>query len=157
MPSVMTFSVAVPGGFMIPTALPFQPIRSGLYTSEELCKRIDLRDPLSFTRTTGARGCRRRRCRGSTRRFTERSRPGATGRSRASIPMGEHPYVYLEGIVLKRSWAGEARNVSLLVAIGVNGEGYREILGICEGAKEDKAGWSGSSGISRDAASRASS
>ena len=37
---------------------------------------------------------------------------------------------------------GEVRNVSLLVAIGVNHEGYREILGICEGAKEDKAGWS---------------
>jgi putative transposase len=55
---------------------------------------------------------------------------------------GEHPYVYLDGIVLKRSWAGEVRNVSLLVAIAVNGEGYREILGICEGAKEDKAGWS---------------
>ena len=35
--------------------------------------------------------------------------------------------------MLKRSWAGEVRNVSLLVAIGVNGEGYREILGICEG------------------------
>ena len=44
--------------------------------------------------------------------------------------------------MLKRSWAGEVRNVSLLVAIGVNSEGYREILGICEGAKEDKAGWS---------------
>ena len=56
---------------------------------------------------------------------------------------GEHPYVYRDGIVLKRSWAGEVRDVSLLVAIGVNGEGYREILGICEGAKEDKAGWSG--------------
>ncbi len=54
---------------------------------------------------------------------------------------GEHPYVYLDGIVLKRSWAGEVRNVSLLVAIGVNHQGYREILGICEGAKEDKAGW----------------
>ena len=27
---------------------------------------------------------------------------------------GEHPYVYLEGIVLKRSWAGEVRNVSVL-------------------------------------------
>jgi putative transposase len=38
--------------------------------------------------------------------------------------------------------AGEVRNVSLLVAIGVNAEGYREILGICEGAKEDKSGWS---------------
>ena len=55
---------------------------------------------------------------------------------------GEHPYVYLDGIVLKRSWAGEVRNISLLVAISVNSEGYREILGICEGAKEDKAGWS---------------
>ena len=55
---------------------------------------------------------------------------------------GEHPYVYLDGIVLKRSWAGEVRNVSLLVAIGVNSGGYREILGICEGAKEEKAGWS---------------
>src|SRR5262249_8732069 len=48
----------------------------------------------------------------------------------------------LDGIVLKRSWAGEVRNVSLLVAIGVNESGYREILGICEGAKEDKTGWS---------------
>jgi putative transposase len=56
---------------------------------------------------------------------------------------GEHPYVYLDGIVLKRTWAGEVRNVSLLVAIGVNADGYREILGISEGAKEDKAGWSG--------------
>jgi transposase-like protein len=36
---------------------------------------------------------------------------------------GEHPYVYLDGIVLKRSWAGEVRNVSLLVAIAVNSEG----------------------------------
>ena len=55
---------------------------------------------------------------------------------------GEHPYVYLDGIVMKRSWAGEVRNISLLVAIAVNGEGFREILGIVEGAKEDKAGWS---------------
>lgn len=29
-----------------------------------------------------------------------------------------------------------------LVAIGVNAEGFREILGICEGVKEDKSGWS---------------
>lgn len=56
---------------------------------------------------------------------------------------GTHPYVYLDGVVLKRSWAGEVRNVALLVAIGVSAEGFREILGIREGAKEDKAGWSG--------------
>jgi putative transposase len=47
---------------------------------------------------------------------------------------------YLDGIVLKRTWAGEVRNVSLLVASAVNSEGFREILGICEGAKEDKSG-----------------
>ncbi len=55
---------------------------------------------------------------------------------------GEYPYVYLDGIVLKRSWAGEISNVSVLVAIGVNSEGYRKILGVVEGHKEDKAGWS---------------
>ena len=55
---------------------------------------------------------------------------------------GEHPYLYLDGIVMKRAWAGEVRNVSLLVASAVNSEGFREILGICEGAKEDKSGWS---------------
>ena len=36
---------------------------------------------------------------------------------------------------MKRTWAGDVRNVSLLVASAVNAEGYREILGICEGAK----------------------
>ncbi len=55
---------------------------------------------------------------------------------------GKQPYLYLDGIVMKRTWAGEVRNVSLLVASAVNSEGYREILGICEGAKEDKSGWS---------------
>jgi putative transposase len=56
---------------------------------------------------------------------------------------GEYPYVYLDGIVLKRSWAGEVRNVSVLVAIGVGADGYRSILGVAEGHKEDKSGWSG--------------
>jgi putative transposase len=60
-----------------------------------------------------------------------------------SQPIGESfPYVYLDGVVLKRSWAGEVSNVSVLVAIGVSESGYRKILGIAEGAKEDKAGWS---------------
>jgi putative transposase len=56
---------------------------------------------------------------------------------------GEYPYVYLDGIVLKRSWAGEIRNVSVLVAIGVGEDGFRKVLGIAEGHKEDKGGWSG--------------
>lgn len=43
--------------------------------------------------------------------------------------------------MLKRSCAGEVKSVSVLVAISVNREGFREILGVAEGAKEDKAGW----------------
>ena len=56
---------------------------------------------------------------------------------------GRFPYVYLDGIVLKRTWAERVRNISVLVAIGVDAEGYRKVLGVREGAKEDKAGWSG--------------
>jgi len=55
---------------------------------------------------------------------------------------GSYAYVYLDGVVLKRSWGGEVRNISVLVAIGVDQDGYRTILGVAEGAKEDKAGWS---------------
>ena len=54
----------------------------------------------------------------------------------------EYPYVYLDGVVLKKSWGGEVKNISVLVAIGVNSEGFRDIIGVCEGMKEDKAGWS---------------
>ena len=54
---------------------------------------------------------------------------------------GEYAYVYVDGIYLKRSWGGEVRNVSILVAIGVNSAGYREILGAAEGMKEDHESW----------------
>ena len=56
---------------------------------------------------------------------------------------GSFAYVYLDGIVLKRSWGGEIKNVSVLAAIGVDGDGFRRILGVSEGHKEDKAGWLG--------------
>jgi len=52
-----------------------------------------------------------------------------------------HPYVYLDGIRLKRSWGGEVHNVAVLVAIGVADDGYREILGVAEGSKEDHESW----------------
>jgi transposase-like protein len=73
----------------------------------------------------------------------------------------DFPCVFLDGLWLKRSftprtktcgvltlwvggprgWGGELRNVSVLVAIGVSQSGYREILGVSEGAKEDAASW----------------
>jgi transposase-like protein len=55
--------------------------------------------------------------------------------------VGDFPYVFLDGIWLKRSWGGEVKNVSVLVAIGVAQSGYREILAVSEGAKEDTASW----------------
>jgi len=56
---------------------------------------------------------------------------------------GEFPYVYLDGVILKRSWAGEVRKVSVLIAIGVASDGFRQILGVAEGEKEDLEGWRG--------------
>lgn len=57
-------------------------------------------------------------------------------------PLKSHySYVYLDGIWLKRTWGGEVQNVSVLVAIAVNDEGFREIIGVAEGTKEDKESW----------------
>ena len=54
---------------------------------------------------------------------------------------GRYPYVYVDGIYLKRNWGGEFENVSILVAIGVDEDGYREIIGAAEGMKEDGESW----------------
>ena len=54
---------------------------------------------------------------------------------------GKYPYVYVDGISLKRNWGGEFENVSILAAIGVNEDGYREIIGAAEGMKEDAESW----------------
>ena len=54
---------------------------------------------------------------------------------------GKYPYVYLDGIYLKRNWGGEYENVAILIAMAVNEEGYREVIGASEGMKEDKTSW----------------
>ena len=54
---------------------------------------------------------------------------------------GRYPYVYVDGIYLRRNWGGEFENVAILVAIAVNEDGYREVLGAAEGMKEDKSSW----------------
>lgn len=56
---------------------------------------------------------------------------------------GQHPYVYLDGLWLKRTWGEEVRQVAVLIAIGVNADGFREILGVAEGMKEDGESWRG--------------
>jgi transposase-like protein len=54
---------------------------------------------------------------------------------------GEHAYVYMDGIWLKRSWGGEVKNIAILVAVGVDQDGFRQVLGVMEGMKEDKDSW----------------
>ena len=51
----------------------------------------------------------------------------------------EYPYVFMDGVWHKRSWGGGVENVSVLVAIGVDADGRREVIGVAEGMKEDKA------------------
>ena len=53
----------------------------------------------------------------------------------------EYPYVFMDGVWHKRSWGGHVENVSVLVAIGVNAEGHREVIGVAEGMKEDRDSW----------------
>ena len=52
-----------------------------------------------------------------------------------------YPYVYLDGIYLKRNWGGSYENVAVLVAMAVNSDGQREVIGAAEGMKEDKESW----------------
>ena len=47
----------------------------------------------------------------------------------------------MDGVWHKRSWGGSVENVSVLVAIGVDDTGHREVIGVAEGMKEDKASW----------------
>jgi len=48
-----------------------------------------------------------------------------------------HPFVYFEGIWLKRGKAGEVENISVPVDIRVDETGYRKIPRVAKGAKED--------------------
>lgn len=54
-----------------------------------------------------------------------------------------YPYVYLDGIYLKRNWGGSYENVAILVAMAVNEDCQREVIGAAEGMKEDAASWRG--------------
>ena len=53
----------------------------------------------------------------------------------------EYPCVYVDGIYLKRSWGGSYENVAVMVAIDVNEDGYREVIGCAEGFTESAECW----------------
>lgn len=53
----------------------------------------------------------------------------------------EYPYVYVDDVYLKRSWGGSYENVAVMVAISVNEDGYREVIGCAEGFTESSERW----------------
>lgn len=52
-----------------------------------------------------------------------------------------YPYVYVDGIFLKRCWGENFENISILIAVGVSSDGRREVIGAMEGLKEDLESW----------------
>lgn len=52
-----------------------------------------------------------------------------------------YPYVWLDAMYVKSREDGRIANVAVIVATGVNAEGYREILGMDVNTTEDSAGW----------------
>ncbi len=56
---------------------------------------------------------------------------------------GPYTYVWIDAHVQKVREAGHVVGVATVMAIGVNSEGYREVLGIDTFTEEDEASWSG--------------
>ena len=53
-----------------------------------------------------------------------------------------YPFVVVDALVLKIREDGRVRSRAVMIAIGINAEGHREILGIMLGDSESEASWS---------------
>lgn len=65
----------------------------------------------------------------------------SAGEWRNRPPGRAHPYACVDGIHLERSRGGAHGNVAVMVAIGVNDDGYREVIGAAEGFTESSGRW----------------
>jgi transposase-like protein len=52
-----------------------------------------------------------------------------------------YPYLYLDAAYFKVNWSGRVVDLALLVAVGVNAEGYREVLVVEPAGGERKEAW----------------
>lgn len=57
------------------------------------------------------------------------------------LDAGPYTYVWADALTMKVREGGRIVNVACLLAVGVNGEGHREILGLEVATTEDGAGW----------------
>ena len=56
---------------------------------------------------------------------------------------GPYTFVWLDALTVKVREGGRTVNVHALIAVGVNGDGQREVLGLEVASEEDGAGWLG--------------
>jgi len=54
---------------------------------------------------------------------------------------GEWPYVWLDATYVKARRDGHVVSVAVIVAVGVNGDGRREVLGLAIGTSEAETFW----------------
>jgi putative transposase len=54
---------------------------------------------------------------------------------------GDWPYLWLDATYVKVREAGRIVSVALIIAVGVNGDGRREVLGLAVGASEAETFW----------------
>ena len=57
------------------------------------------------------------------------------------LDAGPYTYVWADALTMKVREGGRIVNIACLLAVGVNGEGHREILGVDVATSEDGAGW----------------
>lgn len=55
--------------------------------------------------------------------------------------VGNFPYIWVDALVMKCREGGRIVNVACLIAVGVNDDGHREVLGLDVVTAEDGAGW----------------
>ncbi len=96
---------------------------------------VSTRRRTSSSRISASARCRNARCRGWP--------PNSTSRSRRSAPDPWMPagtrFVWADALTLKVREGGRAVNVHDLIAVGVNADGHREILGLDFTSAEDGA------------------
>lgn len=57
------------------------------------------------------------------------------------LDAGPYTYVWADALTMKVREGGRIVNVACLLAVGVNAEGHREILGVDVATTEDGSGW----------------
>jgi transposase-like protein len=66
---------------------------------------------------------------------------GEVERFRTRPLVGPYPYVWLDATYLKVRRDGRVVSMAVVIAVGVNGDGQREVLGLDVGPSEDGAFW----------------